>query len=64
MDSELPGIYCFSYDGEMLYSEGRRGSESDYSYSSPTDIAVLSDDKIIISDTGNDRLLVYKILFM
>jgi len=58
------GIYCFSYNGEMLFSEGRLGSESDYSYNSPTDITVLSDNKIIISDTGNDRLLVYKILFM
>jgi len=64
VDSEFPGVYCFSYGGEMLFSEGRRGSESDYSFNSPTDISVLSDDRIIISDTGNDRLMVYKILFM
>ncbi|MFH2036599.1 MAG: NHL repeat-containing protein [Candidatus Zixiibacteriota bacterium] len=64
VDSEFPGIFCFSYDGQMLFSEGQQGADSDYSFNTPTDITILPEDKIMISDTGNDRLLVYKILYL
>jgi DNA-binding beta-propeller fold protein YncE len=63
IDARLSMIFCFDREGELIYSEGSPGREGPYSFRNPQDLTVLPGDMIAISDTGNDRVLIYKILY-
>lgn len=63
VDAGLPAVLCFDRKGNLLYSEGRYGKEGDYSLSQPCDLTILPDGRIVVSDTGNSRLLIYRILY-
>ncbi len=63
VDSELPGVLCFDRDYYLSLSQGSYGSEGDYAFRQPFDITILPDDHLAVSDTGNDRILIYKILY-
>lgn len=64
IDSEQPAILCFSHNGELLYSVGSFGKADHYSFNHPRDLTIMPGNRLAISDTGNDRILVYKILFL
>jgi DNA-binding beta-propeller fold protein YncE len=63
VDAGIPGIVCLEPSGKFLFATGSYGKESDYGFNEPIDLAVLPDNRLIICDSGNDRLLVYKILY-
>ena len=63
IDAGLSMIFCFDREGELIYSEGGPGRDGPYSFRNPQDLTVLPGDMIAISDTGNDRVLIYKILY-
>jgi len=62
-DQELNKIFCFDRFGNYLYSIGEEGADGVYSMESPSDLTVAWGDKLILSDKGNNRLLVYDILY-
>jgi len=62
-DRDLNKVFCFNRSGDYLYSIGEEGRDGVYGMESPSDLTVAWGDKLIISDKGNNRLLVYDILF-
>jgi DNA-binding beta-propeller fold protein YncE len=63
VDADLSAVLCFDPDGKLIYSEGSPGREGPYSFMNPQDLAVIPGDLMAVSDTGNDRVLIYKILY-
>jgi DNA-binding beta-propeller fold protein YncE len=63
VDRNPASVLCFNKKGDLLFSIGTFGREGDYSFNQPHDLALLQKDRIVISDTGNDRLLIYRILY-
>jgi len=62
LDKSSGRIHCFSRDGQYLTSLGPIVSGTDRALAHPSDLAFTSDGRLVISDTGNDRLLVCQIL--
>jgi len=62
-DESLHKIFCFDRSGEYLYSIGEEGNDGIYSMRSPSGLTVAWENKLIVSDKGNNRLLVYDILY-
>ena len=62
-DSRQSTLYCFDINGNLLYSLGTYGTAGEYSFNKPRDVAVLTGDRVAVSDTGNDRVMIYKILY-
>ena len=62
-DSRQSTLYCFDSEGYLIYSLGVQGTAGEYSFNKPEDVAVLPGNRIAVSDTGNDRVMIYKILY-
>jgi tripartite motif-containing protein 71 len=62
VDRATSRIFVFSMDGARLMATGSDLPGGDRAMSSPSDIAFMG-DKIVISDTGNDRLLICRPIF-
>ncbi len=62
-DKNLNGVYCFDYKGTFIYEISRRTSPQGYDLSQPFDVAVLPDGRLAVSDTGNNRILIFKIMY-
>jgi len=63
VDAGLPAVLCFNRRGDLLFSVGDYGSYGNYSFNQPQDLTLLPKDRIVVCDTGNDRLLIYRILY-
>ncbi len=63
VDAAQSVVSCFNPAGKLIFSEGRFGYHNDYEYNRPHDLAVLPGGKIAVSDTGNNRILIYKVLY-
>lgn len=63
VDSKLSSVFCFDRDGILLYSVGEYGTTGEYELNQPGDVALLPGDRIAVSDTGNDRIMIYKIIY-
>ncbi len=62
VDAALDGVYCFDYKGNLIFAADRDSSPQGYDFLHPFDVAVLPNDRLVVSDTGNNRVLVFKIL--
>jgi len=62
-DSKLSTLFCFDRDGLLLYSVGVYGTTGKYNFDKPNDVTILPGNRIAVSDTGNDRIMIYKILY-
>ena len=62
LDTDSGRLHCFDEKGEYLASLGPIVSGTDRSLSRPSDLAFTLDGRLVISDTGNDRLLICRIL--
>ena len=62
LDGNSGRLHCFDRDGQYLASLGPIVSGTDRALARPSDLAFTSDGRLVISDTGNDRLLVCQIL--
>ncbi len=63
LDSKKPTLFCFDSGGELLFTPEQLDYTGNYRLSNPTDLTVTPENRLIISDFGNDRLLVYQILY-
>ncbi len=63
VDSDLPAIICIGASGRVLLNRGTSGDDTDFGFNQPFDLAVLDSGYLAVSDSGNDRLLVYKIVY-
>ena len=62
-DIGLSAAFCFAPSGDLLFSTANQGSTIVPGFDHPRDIAVISGGRLAISDTGNDRILIYKIIY-
>ncbi|MEW6050568.1 MAG: NHL repeat-containing protein [Candidatus Zixiibacteriota bacterium] len=56
-------LACFSASGHKLFETGPLLTGNAVPLKSPSDIALLNDDRLLIVDTGNDRLLLCRIVY-
>ncbi len=62
MDGAVGRLFFFTHRGERLLVIGPQISGTANALREPSDIAVLPDGRLVISDTGNDRLLICSII--
>ena len=62
LDRQLSALDCLSPKGTQLYLISERLPGSDLDLNAPTDLALPRDGRLLISDTGNNRVLVCKIV--
>lgn len=60
-DAGLSAVLCFDAFNRLLFRQESIG-DSEYDFDAVSDLAILPDDKIAVCDTGNNRILIYKIL--
>lgn len=63
LDSKKPDLFCFDSRGELIFTPESLDPSGNYILKKPADLTVTPDNKLIISDFGNDRLLVFQILY-
>jgi len=63
VDSKLAALFCFGPRGRLLFSTQDPGTGGPYAFGKPIDLAMLPKDRIVVSDAGQNKLLVYKILY-
>ncbi len=63
LDSKQPGLFCFDSGGELIFSPEQLDYTGNYVLKKPADLTITPDNKLIISDFGNDRILVFQILY-
>ncbi len=61
-DQDTDGIYAFSPDGHALFSVGGPGHE-EFQYSDIEALAVSRDGELYVADAGNNRVMVYSIVY-
>ena len=62
LDKSAGQIHCFDPNGRLLATLGPVVSGTDRPLARPSDIAFTLDGRMVVSDTGNDRVLVCRIL--
>lgn len=63
LDGGAGTIILINTDGKVLFECGPVLVGSERSLREPTDIVLLSDDRLLVSDSGNNRLLVCRIIY-
>lgn len=63
LDSKQQGIFCFDSVGKLLFSPASLDYTGNYILKKPVDLTITPDNKLIVSDFENDRLLVFQILY-
>jgi sugar lactone lactonase YvrE len=62
LEGRTARLCCFSSSGDMIFSTGPQIVGSDRPLKSPSDIAFLRDGRMLITDSGNDRVMVCRVL--
>jgi tripartite motif-containing protein 71 len=63
LDGSTGRLFCLSQRGDLLYQTGPQIPGSDISLKAPSDIAFLKDGRLLISDTGNHRVLICSVIY-
>ena len=63
VDAGVPGIFCFEERGGLVWSSQDIAAVGNIELKQPRDLTVVSDSLLVVSDTGRDRLVIYKILY-
>lgn len=63
LDSKRPGIFCFDSSGDLIFQPEFLDYPGKYDLKNLADLTISPDNKLIISDNGNDRLLIFQILY-
>jgi|GEM_PF-516776 len=63
LDDRTGQLACVDPTGDVLLTAGPLIPGCDKPLSNPSDLAFLTDGRLLISDTGNDRLLVCLVMF-
>lgn len=62
IDHEVPGLFCFDRRGKLLFENRGSMTGLDHSFASMNDIAVLSDGRLVFSDSRLGSLVVARML--
>lgn len=62
-DGSLNGVYCFDYQGDLIFELDLKTAPQGYDFLHPFDLVVLPGDRLAVSDTGNNRVLIFKIVY-
>jgi DNA-binding beta-propeller fold protein YncE len=63
LDKSSGVVHCFSAAGRHLFNAGPSLVGSSRELQEPTDLAVLRGNRLLLSDSGNNRLLVCRIIY-
>lgn len=63
VDAARRAVFCFHPRGELLFSSLEAAGASGDRPVRPFDLALAGSDRLIVSDAGGGRLIVYKILY-
>ena len=63
IDAASSAIFCFAPGGRLLFSQNNMTAADGLDIRHPADLAILPGNKIAVSDTENNRLVIYRILF-
>ena len=63
VDANQEEIYLLDRGGNVVYSAGPVLTGTSVALKGPTDIAVLDADRLLVCDSGNNRLLVCRVLY-
>ena len=63
IDGESGTLYNIDFDGNLVFSSGPLLPGSDLALKYPSDIITLSGDRLLISDSGNNRLVLCKAIY-
>lgn len=63
LDQEPTGLYCFDSKGALLFESPAQLTGSGKALSQASDIAVLKDGRLLIVDTGSNRLVIVRPVF-
>jgi sugar lactone lactonase YvrE len=62
-DLQSARIFCFSPEGTKLTEQGLQIFGLSEPFSDPTDIAILSGNRLVITDAGDNRVIICKIVY-
>jgi sugar lactone lactonase YvrE len=62
-DAGLKGIVGLSPSGQLLNMSAGDGQNDDYRFGAPFDLTITFENILIVSDSGRDRILIYKIIY-
>lgn len=63
LDSEEGLLVCMNFRGEVFYEVGPTITGDQVALRNPSDVIALPDDRLLISDSGNNRILVCRIVY-
>jgi len=63
LDTEAGVVYCIDGGGDILLVTGRTITGDDKALKRPLDILKVSPDRLLISDSGNNRILLCRIIY-
>jgi DNA-binding beta-propeller fold protein YncE len=63
LDGDSGALYSIDFDGNLVFSAGPLLSGSDLPLKYPSDIVALPGDRLLISDSGNNRLVLCKAIY-
>ena len=63
LDGAMGKIYLFDGRGRKVFRAGPTLAGSDRALKEPSDVVILLDGRLMISDSGNNRLLICRVLF-
>ena len=63
LDSGEGTLVCMNYRGEILYEAGPTITGDQTAVKDPSDLIALPDGRLLISDSGNNRILVCRIIY-
>lgn len=63
LDSGGGVLLCLSFQGEVLYEVGPTLVGDETALRNPSDVLALPNDRLLISDSGNNRILVCRIVY-
>lgn len=63
IDRDVPGLFCFDQRGGVLFELVSSFPGFDGSFADVSDLAILSDGRLVLCDSRNNRLIVGRIVF-
>jgi streptogramin lyase len=63
VDAGVPGIFCFEPHGRLIWSSQDIAAVGHVELKQPRDLTVVADSLLVVSDSGRDCLVIYKILY-
>ena len=63
LDGASGEVYCFYDYSKLIFRTGPTLQGNVKALKEPSDIAVLADGRLVITDSGNNRILICRVMF-